>query len=140
MATKFKFRYLVVKYSPGLPQAINQVASATEIIFKVAVWKTLVMGFSFIEAGDWTLQLKNSIRDFSNEFWYKLMRFYQYSESNYSTFPITIDSYPTEAIIIWLTKQMNTLSNQSFRGFFVKFFGQEKLEVFYENLSGGAMF
>ena len=68
------------------------------------------------------------------------MRFYQYSESNYSTFPITIDSYPTEAIIIWLTKQMNTLSNQSLRGFFVKLFGQEKLEVFYENLSGGAMF
>ena len=55
-------------------------------------------------------------------------------------FLLQFDSYPAEAIIIWLTKQMNTLSNQLFRGFFVKLFSQEKLEVFYENLSGGALF
>ena len=68
------------------------------------------------------------------------MRFYQYSESNYSTFPITLHSWPAEAKIIWLTKQMNTLSNQSFRGGFVNLLGQKNSEVSQENVSGGTLF
>ena len=56
------------------------------------------------------------------------MRFYQYSESNYSTSPKQFDSCPAETIIIWFTKQMKTLSNHSFRGVFVKLLGQKKSE------------
>ena len=57
------------------------------------------------------------------------MRFYQYSESNYSTFILHFYTCPAEAIMIWLTKQMDTLSNQSFRGVFVKLLGQKKLKL-----------
>ena len=57
------------------------------------------------------------------------MRFYQYTESNYSTFVLHFDSDPAEAIMIWLTKQMNTFSNQLFRGICVKYFGQKKLKI-----------
>ena len=50
------------------------------------------------------------------------MRFYQCSDNNHSTFHSTCHA---EAIMIWLTKQMNTLPNQSFRGVFIKSFGQK---------------
>ena len=40
-------------------------------------------------------------------------------------FLLHFDSCPAEAMIIWLTKQLNTLSNQSFTGIFVKLFGQK---------------
>ena len=59
------------------------------------------------------------------------MRFYQYSENNYSTFPITTRQLPcpwncpAEAIMIWLIKQIDTLSNHSFKGVLVKLFGQK---------------
>ena len=43
---------------------------------------------------------------------------------------------PAEAIMIWLTKQMNTLSNQSLRDVFVKLFDQKKSELSKENVSG----
>ena len=48
----------------------------------------------------------------------KFGRFYQYSECNNSTSTVLLhfDSCPAEAIIVWLTKQMNTLLNQSFKG------------------------
>ena len=40
----------------------------------------------------------------------------------------------------WRTKQMNTLSNQSFRDVFVKAVWPKKLKVSNENVSGRALF
>ena len=48
-------------------------------------------------------------------------------------FVLHFDSYPAEAIMIWLTKQMNTLSNQSFRGVFVKLSGEKNVGTLLEN-------
>ena len=54
-------------------------------------------------------------------------------------FLLHFDSCPAEAITIWLTKQMNTLSDQSFKGGFVKLFDPKKSEVSRQNASGGAL-
>ena len=57
------------------------------------------MEFSFIEARESNFAMK----EFSVNFFIAFMRFYQYSKSNGSASPITFDSCPAEAVIIWLT-------------------------------------
>ena len=41
---------------------------------------------------------------------------------------------------IWLIKQINIFSNQSFRGIFVKFLGQKMSKIYKETVRGGALF
>ena len=109
------------------------------MIFKVAIWKklskinrkTLVMEFSFIEVGDCDFTIKEfHQRLFPVNFDITLWDFTSLLKEIAILFLLHFDSCPAEAIIIWLTKQMNTLSNQSFRCVFVRIFGQKKVESF----------
>ena len=104
------------------------------MIFKIAVRKNLaklilVMEFSFIEVGDCNFTIKEfHQRCFPSEFSYRLMRFYQYSESNYSTFPITLRQLPCRSNNDLAYKRTPFPISRS-EVFFVKFFGQKKVEV-----------
>ena len=73
-----------------------------------------MMEFSIIEVGDCIFTIKNSIkRFFPMNFDMGLRDFTSIViSSNYSTFMLHFDSCPAEAIMIWVSKQMNTLSNQ----------------------------
>ena len=93
---------LTVLTSPLGFRRYSFINSRLQLIFKVAVLKNLA---KLIGKHLWwsslslkletvTLQLKNSTREFFSKFWYNLIRFYQYSESNYSTFPITLWQLP----------------------------------------------
>ena len=66
---------------------------------------------------------------FPSDFLYRPMRLNSILKAITVLFLLHFDSCPAEAIIIWLTKRMNNLSNQSFRGVFVKLFGQKMPEV-----------
>ena len=111
---------------------------SSQMIFKVALRKNLA---KLIGKNSWwssismkletvILQLKNSIRFFPVKFWYKLLwDFILILKTITVLFLLHFDSCRTEAIIIWLTKQIITLSYQSFWDVFVKLLGQNKPAV-----------
>ena len=85
-----------------------------------------MMEFSFIEVGDCNFTIKEfHQRYFPVNFDIGLWGFTSILKAITVLFLLHLDSCPAEAMIIWLTKQMNTLSNQSLRGIFVKLFGQK---------------
>ena len=79
--------------------------------------KTLVMEFSFIYVGDCNFTIKELHQRFSSKF-LSLWNFTSILKTTTILLLLHFDSYPAQAIIISLTKQMNTLSDQSFRAFF----------------------
>ena len=99
------------------------------------------MEFSFIEVGDCKFTSKEfHQRFFPVNFDISLWEFTSILKAITVLFLFHFDSCPAEPIIIWLTKQINTLSNQSFRGVLVKLFAQKNSEVLLENVSGEVMF
>ena len=125
-------------------------SSRLQMIFKEAVrknlakWKGKHLWWSSLslKLETVTLRLENSIREwnFPVKFDIGLWNFTSILKAITALFLLHFDIYFAEAMIIWLNKQMSTLSNQSFRGVFVKLFDQKKPEVSYENLSGGFRF
>ena len=84
------------------------------------------MEFSFIEVGDCNFTIKEfHQRYFQVNFDIGLRDFTSILNARTVLFLLHFDSCPAEAIIVWLTKQMNTLFNQTCRGVFVKLFGQK---------------
>ena len=82
------------------------------------------MEFSFIEVGNCNFTSKEfHQRFFPVNFDISLSDFTSILKAITVLFLLHFDSCPAEAIIVWLTKQINTLSNQSFRGVFGKMFG-----------------
>ena len=78
------------------------------------------MEFSFIEVGDSNLTIKElHKRFFQVNFDIGLGGFTSILKAIIVVFLLHFGSCPAEARMIWLTKQMNTLFNQSFRGVFV---------------------
>ena len=108
------------------------------MIFKVAARKfskinreTIVMEFSFIEVVDCNFTITElHERSFPVNFDIGLWDFTGILKAITVFLLLHFDSCLVEAIMIWLTKQMNALSNQSFRGVFVKLFGQKKVGSF----------
>ena len=91
------------------------------------------MEFSFIEIGDYNFTSKEfHQRVFPANFDISLWDFTSILKAITSLLLLLFDICPAEAIIIWLTKQMNTLSNQ--------LFGQKKSEVALENVNIGVLF
>ena len=79
------------------------------------------MEFPFIEVGDCNLTIKEfHQRFFPVNFDIGLSDFTSILKAITVLFLLHFDSCPDEAIMIWLTKQMSTPSNKSFRGAFVK--------------------
>ena len=88
------------------------------------------MEHSFIEVGDCNFTIKElHQRFFLVNFDKGLCDFTSILKAITVLFLLPFDSWSAEAIMIWLTKQVNTLSNQSFRDVFVKLFSQKKLEL-----------
>ena len=87
------------------------------------------MEFSLIEVGDFTIKEFHQIF-FPGNFDIGLWDFISILKAIIVLFLLHFDSCPAETIIIWLTKQMNTLSNKFFRVAFVKLFGQKKVASF----------
>ena len=84
------------------------------------------MEFSFIEVGDCNFTIKEfRQRFFPVNFVIDLRDFTSILKAITVLALLHFDGCPAEAIIIWLVKQMNTLSNQSYRGVFVKLFSQK---------------
>ena len=107
---------------------------SSQMIFKVALRKNLA---KLIGKNSWwssismKLETNFTIKEFhqifSSEFWYKLLwDFTLILKTITVLFLLHFDSCRTEAIIIWLTKQIITLSYQSFWDVFVKLLGQNK--------------
>ena len=105
---------------------------SSQMIFKVALRKNLA---KLIGKNSWwssismKLETNFTIKEFhqifSSEFWYKLLwDFTLILKTITVLFLLHFDSCRTEAIIIWLTKQIITLSYQSFWDVFVKLLGQ----------------
>ena len=86
------------------------------------------MEFSLIEVGDFTIKEFHQ-RFFLVNFDIGLWDFTSIMKAIIVLFLLHFNSCPAEAIAIWLTKQMNTLSNQFFRVAFEKLFGQKKSQV-----------
>ena len=87
------------------------------------------MEFSFIEIGDCNFtELHQTF--FPVNFDIDLRDFTSMLKAITILFLLHFHSFPAEALMIWLTKQMNTLSKQSLRGVFVKLFGEKKSDVF----------
>ena len=85
------------------------------------------MEFYFNEVGNCNFTIKEFHQIFSSEFWYKLLwDFTRILKTITVLFLLHVDSCCTEAIIIWLTEQIITLSYQSFWDVFVKLLGQNK--------------
>ena len=107
---------------------------SSQMIFKVALRKNLA---KLIGKNSWwssismKLETNFTIKEFhqifSSEFWYKLLwDFTRILKTITVLFLLHVDSCCTEAIIIWLTEQIITLSYQSFWDVFVKLLGQNK--------------
>ena len=88
------------------------------------------MEFSFTEVGDCSFTIKEFREwNFSVNFDIGLWNFISILKAITGFSLLHFDICSAEAITIWLNKQMNTLSNQSFRGVFVKLFDQKNSEV-----------
>ena len=119
-------------------------SSRLQMIFKVAARKNLAnligkhLWWSSLSLKLETVNLpvKNSIKDFSQvNFDISLWEFTSILKAITVLFLLHFDSCPAKPIIIWLTKQINTLSNKSFRGVFAKLFTQKKSEVSWKMLA-----
>ena len=103
--------------------------------------KTLVMEFAFFEVGDCNFTIKElHQRFFTVSFDISLWELTTILKAIAVLSQLHFDSYSAEAVMIGLTKHLNTLSSQSFRGVFGKLFGEKKLELCQKNVSGGSLF